>query len=459
MRSVLFSVLYLIACVVIVEGNLPPGSPPKDENGIITLTNQNWDAVVNSPEHDVVVNFFSPTCIYCIRFEPIWIEVGKYFKEEDTVLITKVDASRPDGMIPGIDIAGVPTVLLFRAIDKGRSIMYSDQRSTSLIVEWLLENAHLPIDVEISYKSLPLPTQSGPVTEVVGLNFKSIVLNPDKDVFVNFYAPWCPFSNMLQPTWRALADRLKDVPTVTIAQFDGTQNEVPGLHLHAYPTMILYRAGDNQQRQYRGFSRTEESLLEFLQTESLIAFVDPATGKMSHEVETVVKDHALDVPELTDDLYEVSVQKKDKNVVVLFYAPWCEHSQELFGTWEELYRDYLSITSVSIYQIDATKYKKPNIAIYPTIKIFPSTQSAKNMEGITFKGKETTLRNIKEFIQLNAVRTEIEVKIQEAHEESVKRGLPLPTEHELEAKHGIDFPKIDYSVGQSMIYRTPKEEL
>jgi len=98
------------------------------------------------------------------------------------------------------------------------------------------------------------------------------------------------------------------------------------------------------------------------------------------------------------------------------------------------------------------------VAIYPTIKIYPASQSPKDPEGLVFKGKETTLRNIKEFIQTNAVRTAVEAKIQEAHQEATKRGLPPPTEVELEAQHGIDFPNIDYSIGQSLIYRD-KEEL
>jgi len=293
----------------------------------------------------------------------------------------------------------------------------------------------------------------------VGLNWKSVVLNPDKDVFVNFYAPWCPYSNMLRPTWQALGDRLKDVPSIVIAQFDGTANEVPGLRLEAFPTMILYRAGNNEQRPYEIYHpRTEEALLNFLQTEAFLPFTDPVSGKLSHSVDPLSKDHAVDVPELDDSNYEKTIQES-VNVVVLFYAPWCEHSQELFKTWEDLYTDFLNIHSVSIYQMDATKYKSAEVTIYPTIKIFPvSSESRKSAEGLMFKGKETTLENIKEFIQTNAVKTDVEKKIQEAHLEASKRGLPPPDEKQLEEKYGIDFPKVDYTVGQSLIYKV-KEDL
>jgi len=437
-------------------------TPPtgKDSNGIITVNSQTWNEVVKSTGHDVVVEFFSPTCIYCIQFEPTWNEIGQYFKDEDTVIIAKIDASKSDGMIPGVEITGVPTVLMYPANKKDNPIFYYSQRSTSHIVEWILENANLPVEVEITYKSQPLPQNTnGPVVEVVGLNWKSIVLNPDKDVFVNFYAPWCPYSNKLLPTWQSLGNRLKDIPTIVIAQFDGTANEVPGLRLEAFPTMILYRAGTNEQRAYEIYHpRTEDALLTFLQTEAFLPFTDPVSGKLSHQVVPLSKDHAFDVPELDDTNYENNIQETI-NVVVLFYAPWCEHSQELFQTWEELYSDFLNIHSVSIYQMDATKYKSADVTIYPTIKIFPvSSETRKPSEGIMFKGKETTLENIKEFIQTNAVKTDVEIKIQEAHFEASKRGLPPPDEKQLEEKYGIDFPTIDYTVGQSLIYKV-KEDL
>jgi len=350
--------------------------------------------------------------------------------------------------------------MLYPANRKDNPVFYYSHRSTSRVVEWILENVDLPVEVEITYKSKPIPDNSGPVVEVVGLNWKSVVLNPDKDVFVNFYAPWCPYSNMLRPTWKALGERLSGVPTVVIAQFDGTENDVPGLRLEAFPTMTLYRAGNNEQKGYEIRSpRTEEALLNFLQTEAFLPFTDPKTGKLSHEIVALSKDHAVDVPELDDSNYESTVLNPQKNIVVLFYAPWCEHSQELFQTWEDLHADFLNINSVNIYQMDATKYKSANVDIYPTIKIFPVTsESSKSLEGIVFKGKETSEENLKEFVQTNAVKSDVEIKIEEAHIEASKRGLPPPTEKELEAQYGIDFPNIDYTVGQSLIYKA-KEDL
>lgn len=46
--------------------------------------------------------------------------------------------------------------------------------------------------VEPSIKSEPIPeTQEGPVTVVVAHSYQELVIDNDKDVLLEFYAPWC----------------------------------------------------------------------------------------------------------------------------------------------------------------------------------------------------------------------------------------------------------------------------
>jgi len=46
--------------------------------------------------------------------------------------------------------------------------------------------------VEPSVKSDPIPEKNdGPVTIVVAHNFNDVVVNNEKDVLVEYYAPWC----------------------------------------------------------------------------------------------------------------------------------------------------------------------------------------------------------------------------------------------------------------------------
>lgn len=48
----------------------------------------------------------------------------------------------------------------------------------------------------------------------------------DKDVFVEFYAPWCGHCKSLAPKYDALAEQLAGVESVVIAKMDATANEI-----------------------------------------------------------------------------------------------------------------------------------------------------------------------------------------------------------------------------------------
>jgi hypothetical protein len=51
-------------------------------------------------------------------------------------------------------------------------------------------------------RSEPVPeSNDGPVKILVGKNFESIAYDKTKDVFVEFYAPWCGHCKKLSPIW------------------------------------------------------------------------------------------------------------------------------------------------------------------------------------------------------------------------------------------------------------------
>jgi len=86
-------------------------------------------------------------------------------------------------------------------------------------------DAFLAGKLEVFMKSEPLPDNDGPVKVVVAKNFKEIV-HQDKDVLVEFYAPWCGHCKSLAPIWDELGEKLSD-EDVVIANMDATANDVP----------------------------------------------------------------------------------------------------------------------------------------------------------------------------------------------------------------------------------------
>nr|AAB40401.1 putative protein disulfide isomerase [Alternaria alternata]CAA58999.1 protein disulfide isomerase [Alternaria alternata] len=85
--------------------------------------------------------------------------------------------------------------------------------------------------IDPSIKSEPIPeSNDGPVTVVVAHNYKDVVIDNDKDVLVEFYAPWCGHCKALAPKYEELgqlyaSDELSKL--VTIAKVDATLNDVP----------------------------------------------------------------------------------------------------------------------------------------------------------------------------------------------------------------------------------------
>eukprot|EP01035_Chromulina_nebulosa_P018608 gene18608-24337_t len=87
---------------------------------------------------------------------------------------------------------------------------------------------------------------AGPVKVVKGYSFKDIVVNNDKDVLIEFYAPWCGHCKQLAPTWDELGNIFAKNDNVVIAKMDATANEVdhPGLSVKGFPSIYFFKGND-----------------------------------------------------------------------------------------------------------------------------------------------------------------------------------------------------------------------
>ncbi|XP_066539001.1 protein disulfide isomerase family A, member 7 [Hoplias malabaricus] len=119
-------------------------------------------------------------------------------------------------------------------------------------------------------KSEPVPeSNDGPVTVVVADTFEEIVNNPEKDVLVEFYAPWCGHCKNLEPKYTELGEKLFRDPNIVIAKMDATVNDVPpGYDVQGFPTIYLAPAGQKDQpRRYEG-GREVNDFINYLKREA-----------------------------------------------------------------------------------------------------------------------------------------------------------------------------------------------
>jgi len=161
----------------------------------------------------------------------------------------------------------LPTGILVHWVNADPKMIIYDEDSSPFTIETganFIESA-LKDEYKTFKKSEPIPqSNDAPVKIVVGKNFDDIVLNTEKDVFVEFYAPWCGHCKSLAPVWDQLGEAFEDVQTVTIAKMDATANAAPEtLEIRGFPTLIFFPADNKNGLPYNG-ERDLESLKEFV---------------------------------------------------------------------------------------------------------------------------------------------------------------------------------------------------
>uniref|UniRef100_A0A8C5NUF4 Protein disulfide-isomerase n=1 Tax=Jaculus jaculus TaxID=51337 RepID=A0A8C5NUF4_JACJA len=104
-------------------------------------------------------------------------------------------------------------------------------------------------------KSEPIPeSNDGPVKVVVAENFDEIVNNEDKDVLIEFYAPWCGHCKNLEPKYKELGEKFSKDPNIVIAKMDATANDVPSPYeVSGFPTIYFSPANKKlKPKKYEG---------------------------------------------------------------------------------------------------------------------------------------------------------------------------------------------------------------
>merc|ERR1711872_45340 len=96
-------------------------------------------------------------------------------------------------------------------------------------------------NLEPYLKSEAVPDNSNNAVKVaVAKNFEELVTKSEKDVLVEFYAPWCGHCKKLTPIYDELGEKMAE-ENVEIVKMDATANDVPPAYdVKGFPTYTGY---------------------------------------------------------------------------------------------------------------------------------------------------------------------------------------------------------------------------
>jgi len=209
---------------------------------VLELTPDNFDKNVGGGE-PAFVEFFAPWCGHCKSLAPEYEKVATAFARLP-VKVASVDADKYKDLGGRFGVSGFPTLKYFPA-GSTEPEAYNGGRTAQDILSFINGKAGTNARIKEAVTAVTVLTDS---------NFDSIVLDSNKNVLVEFYAPWCGHCKTLAPIYEKLATAFASEPDVVIAKLDATaeKKKAEEYGVSGYPTLKWFPKDNKKGKDYDG---------------------------------------------------------------------------------------------------------------------------------------------------------------------------------------------------------------
>lgn len=127
-----------------IERSLKSDPVPETNDEVVkVVVGKTFESMVIS-DKDVFLEVYAPWCGYCKSFEPIYKEFAEKIKDNENVVVAKMDGTSNESPLDAFDWNSFPSIFFVKAGEK-TPMKYDGSRTVDGLMEFLEKNASKPI--------------------------------------------------------------------------------------------------------------------------------------------------------------------------------------------------------------------------------------------------------------------------------------------------------------------------
>lgn len=109
--------------------------PETNNAGVKIVVSHTFEDIVIHNDKYVMLEAYAPWCGHCKQLEPFYNELGEVFKDDDSIVIAKIDATANENI--SLKIEAYPTILFYKPGEKDKPLLYKGNRDLEALYEYI----------------------------------------------------------------------------------------------------------------------------------------------------------------------------------------------------------------------------------------------------------------------------------------------------------------------------------